>query len=88
VLARNQLVDVTKRPKGKLTEGWVVYEIEYLAIVPGKDSAGTAGVHDRPGRRQGEIMVTDNFELDLFRASGDHEPFFVLGVSSDDDSSG
>ncbi|MDD5410220.1 MAG: hypothetical protein PHF31_02220 [Methylobacter sp.] len=41
-----------------------------------------------PDRKQCAILVTDNFELDLIRASKDHGSFFLLGASSDDDSGG
>lgn len=41
-----------------------------------------------PIRKRCAISVTDNFGLDLVRASKDHGSFFLLGASRDDDSGG
>lgn len=39
-------------------------------------------------RKQCTISITDNFKLDLIRASKDCDSFFLLGASSDDDEGG
>lgn len=41
-----------------------------------------------PMRFRKTLRITENFELDIFRASNDHGTFFLLGGSSDDDSGG
>lgn len=41
-----------------------------------------------PERRQTTIRLTPRFAVELLRSGKDHESFFVLGASSDNDSGG
>lgn len=64
------------RPVGTWKPLWAQIQRELLAFKA------------RPERKQDRIRVAGNFYLDLIRSSKDEGSFFLLGISSDDDSGG